>query len=452
MIHKSRIKFLNNNKFQNGEYIVYWMQQSQRTDYNHALEYSIRLANNNNLPLIIFFGITDSFPEANLRHYYFMLQGLNEVSTNLTKANIQMFISYISPELGICKFSEKAATIITDTGYTHIQKKWRTYAAQNIKCPLVQIESDVIVPVETAYFKEAYNAGIFRKQINKVLPNYLIPLKSTKIKNSSLNVKIDFIKKINIHNIDNCIKDLKIDKSITPIKIFTGGPTTAKNKLKSFIANKLINYNTLSNDPTSECTSKLSPYLHFGHISPLYIALEILKNNYLLEDNFLEQLIIRRELSMNFVYYNINYDSLKCLPAWAYKSLQDNQIFDRPYNYSLDIFEQANTHDKFWNAAQKELLLTGIMHGYMRMYWCKKIIEWTKNIKTAFEYAIYLNNKYALDGRDPNSFAGTAWSFGKHDRPWQDRAIFGKIRYMNQAGLKRKFNIDNYVKRINNLQ
>ncbi|MGQ9671892.1 MAG: deoxyribodipyrimidine photo-lyase, partial [Candidatus Aminicenantales bacterium] len=192
-------------------------------------------------------------------------------------------------------------------------------------------------------------------------------------------------------------------------------------------------------------------YLHFGQISPVYIALRAMKTKSRGADAFLEELIIRRELSLNFVFYNRNYDSFEALPAWAKQSLKSHEKNKRSSLYTLEEFEAASTHDPYWNAAQKEMLIKGKMHGYMRMYWGKKILEWCKTPEEAFRIALYLNNKYELDGRDPNGFAGVAWCLGKHDRPWPERPIFGNVRSMNDRGLKRKFDADKYVKMMSTL-
>ena len=237
---------------------------------------------------------------------------------------------------------------------------------------------------------------------------------------------------------------MDIDKNVKPIDRFIGGTEQAKALLKDFLENKIKNYASQRNDPNLDSTSNLSPYLHFGQISPVFIALETMKLKKGFEE-FLEELIVRRELSMNYVYYNERYDSIKGVQNWALESLEKHRSDKREYIYSKDEFENAETHDEYWNAAQKQMVQTGKMHGYMRMYWGKKIIEWTKKPEDAFNIALFLNNKYELDGRDPNGFTGVAWCFGKHDRPWIERPIFGKIRYMNANGLKRKFNADAYA-------
>ncbi|MCF8001981.1 MAG: deoxyribodipyrimidine photolyase, partial [Halanaerobiales bacterium] len=194
------------------------------------------------------------------------------------------------------------------------------------------------------------------------------------------------------------------------------------------------------------------PYLHFGQISPSYIYKRIKETDIEAED-FLEQLIVRRELSFNFVYFNEEYNSRlsKILPEWAMETLEHHSEDEREYTYSLKELENFDTHDEYWNAAQKEMVLSGYMNGYMRMYWGKKILEWTNNPQKAFDIALHLNNKYFLDGRDPNSYAGVAWIFGKHDRAWKERKIYGKVRYMNKAGLDRKFNMEKYLKKVDKL-
>lgn len=253
-------------------------------------------------------------------------------------------------------------------------------------------------------------------------------------------------------DLEKAISKLKIDRGVKKVSTFRGGTSAAKEYLQVFLKKKLDYFAQRRNDPTEDSLSHLSPYLHFGQISPLYVALKVLETNSPGKETFLEELIIRRELSMNFVFYNHQYDSFGGLPEWAKKALKEHQKDKKPYLYSLEELEAARTHDPYWNAAQKEMALTGKMHGYMRMYWGKKIIEWSKDPEDAFRHALYLNNKYELDGRDPNSFAGVAWCFGKHDRPWAERPIFGKVRFMNDKGLERKFEIEKYVEKIKKLE
>jgi deoxyribodipyrimidine photo-lyase len=449
MIQKERIRHLNSKRLRSRDYVLYWMQASQRTEYNHALEYSILQANELNKPLIVFFGITDSYPDANERHYSFMLEGLREVHSSLERRGIKMVIRRMSPQIGVIDLSKKACLVIVDRGYVRIQREWRKFAAEKMDCPLVQVESDVVVPVEEASPKEEYSAATFRPKIKKKLDQYLLPLKKTNPKIDSLDMRFD---SLDLSNPSKVISNMNIDRTVSKVDSFRGGTGEAKKHLENFIKNKLSHFQELRNDPTVDYLSNMSPYLHFGQISPLYIASRVLKTRSHAKEAFLEELLVRRELSMNFVFYSNKYDSFDGLPQWAKKTLREHKKDKREYTYTLEELENAETHDPYWNAAQEEMRIKGKMHGYMRMYWGKKILEWSKTPEEGFKIALFLNNKYELDGRDPNGFAGVSWCFGKHDRPWMERNIFGKIRYMNASGLKRKFDADQYVRKIEKLK
>jgi deoxyribodipyrimidine photo-lyase len=449
MIQKERIKALNNKEIKKGVYVLYWMQASQRAEYNHALEYAILRANELHQPLIVFFGITDHFPEANERHYAFMLEGLREVKQSLGKRGIQMVVLHESPERGAMHMSKKGSLVVVDRGYLRIQREWRDNVAKRIDCPFIEVESDVIVPVEEASPKEEYAASTIRPKIHWKLSHFLIPLKHNNPVLDSLS--LDF-NSFDISDVGKTISKLQIDRSVKKVGSFQGGTREALKHFKIFLEGKLGRFPELRNDPTLDYLSQMSPYLHFGQISPLFIALKAKETKSPGIEAFLEELVIRRELSMNFVFYNDKYDSIEAIPEWAKKSLKAHQKDKRQFLYTLKELENAQTHDPYWNAAQKEMVVKGKMHGYMRMYWGKKIIEWTQTPEEAFRVALSLNNKYELDGRDPNGFAGVAWCFGKHDRPWGERPIFGNVRYMNDRGLKRKFDADQYVKMMSEVK
>ncbi|MFC1563638.1 deoxyribodipyrimidine photo-lyase [candidate division KSB1 bacterium] len=451
MIHHDRIKVLNTQPVRTDRhFVIYWMQASQRTEYNHALAYAVQKANELKKPLYVYFGITDNFPEANIRHYCFMLEGLNEVRIVLHEMDIPFVVRYESPETGIAELSHNAAIVITDRGYLRIQKQWRAYAAKKISCTLIQVESDVVVPVETTSKKEEYAARTIRPKIHKTLDDYLVPVS---IPDTIIRADEFDIESFKIEDIDAALECLSIDTSVPTVNNFQGGQVQAEKKLDYFLQNGLPVYAGKHSDPNAAAESNLSPYLHFGHISPLHIALEILDSNADPENKgaFLEQLIVRRELSMNFVHYNSHYDSFTGLTDWAKHTLSAHKGDMREHIYTIQELEKAETHDEYWNASQQEMVMTGKMHNYMRMYWGKKIIEWSPDPEEAFKRALYLNNKYELDGRDPNGFTGVAWCFGKHDRPWSERRVFGTTRYMNDKGLKRKFDIEKYVMRINSI-
>jgi deoxyribodipyrimidine photo-lyase len=442
MIEESRIQPLNRNHPMTGEYILYWMQASQRAEYNHALEFAISQANERKLPVLVYFGLTDAFPDANERHYYFMLEGLKEVKEALFRKGIGMVVERCTPEVGAVKFARKALLAVCDRGYLKIQKKWREHVAKLIECPLIQVESDVVVPVEAVSSKEEYSAATLRRKLQSILSQYVSPLDQQVPLIDSTRLDFD---SYDMSDTSKAVSKVLIDRTVKPSPLYHGGAVEAKRRLKTFIEHKLSRYDELRNNPNVEALSNLSPYLHFGQISPSYVASEVGRHGEANADAFLEELIIRRELSVNFVHYNRYYDSFEGLPNWVRQTLSEHQKDARQYLYTREKLEKAQTHDPYWNAAQIEMVTTGKMHGYMRMYWGKKIMEWGATPQEAYETALYLNNKYELDGRDPNGFAGVAWCFGKHDRPWARHPIFGNVRYMSANGLKRKFDADQYA-------
>lgn len=452
MIQDSRIKPLNLHPAHNGEYVLYWMQSSQRAYSNHALEYAVQRANELGQPVLVGFGLTDSFPEANLRHYSFMLEGLRETAQRLSRRGIALVLRIGSPPEVALELASKASLVVCDRGYLRIQRAWREQFVRNINCETVQVESDAVVPVETASGKEEIGARTLRPKIKRILYEYLTPVRQERLRQPSLNLDI-FSESLDQPSA--LLSRLCLDCCVKPSPVLKGGISQARKSLREFIRRKLQHYAENRSDPSLGIVSNMSPYLHFGQISPIEIASEIVNASdspAAARDAYLEELIIRRELGMNLVFYNPRYDQYDGLPAWARITLAEHASDPRPYRYDLDRLEHAHTHDPYWNAAQQQMLLTGTMHNYMRMYWGKKILEWTADPEEAFQRTLYLNNKYQLDGRDPNSFAGVAWCFGTHDRAWFERPVFGKIRYMNDAGLKRKFNIDDYVRQIDQFE
>jgi deoxyribodipyrimidine photo-lyase len=449
IVPQERIRLLNDRPTAPGRFVVYWMQASQRAECNHALEYAIERANELALPVVVFFGVTSKYPEANERHYRFMLEGLAEVRGALEKRGIKFVVRAVSPEKGAVEISRKAALVVVDRDYVRHTRAWRGSAARAMSCPLVQVETNVVVPVEEASPKEEYAAATMRPKIMKKFDRFMAPLRMRTPRRDSLGLRIP---SLDVSDVEGLLARLNIDRSVRAVEIPRGGTSEAKRRLRAFIATKLARYAELKNDPNADCLSGMSPYLHFGQISPLFIALEVAKKGGRGSKAYLEELVVRRELSMNFVFYNTRYDSFDGLPDWSRKTLLEHAKDRREYVYKCEEFEDARTHDPYWNAAQDEMRLTGTMHGYMRMYWGKKILEWSRTPKEGYRIALALNNAYELDGRDANGFAGVAWCFGKHDRPWQRRAVFGMVRYMNANGLRRKFDADAYVERVERLK
>ncbi|MGD9106339.1 MAG: deoxyribodipyrimidine photo-lyase [Desulfobacterales bacterium] len=449
-IQETRIRHLNDLDIRSdADYVLYWMQQSQRTEVNHALEYSVLQANHLDLGVVVAFGLMEDYPGANLRHYTFMLEGLAETNAMLEKRGIHMVVRRGLPPDVTLELGQNAAMIVCDRGYLKHQRLWRDRVARRASCRVVQVESDVVVPLETVSLKAEYAARTIRPKIQKHLDDYLIELKPVKVNHSTVNISLDGLEWEQPADI---LAMLNIDRTVPDVtRIYKGGTSRAKKIFSNFIRSRLENYEKNHNQPQTDDTSHMSMYLHFGQISPLYLALKINKAS-LHPDSakaaFLEELIVRRELASNFVYYNRDYDNFDCIPEWAKQTLNDHRKDQRPYTYTRRQLEDAKTHDPYWNAAMREMKYTGFMHNYMRMYWGKKILEWSSSPELAFRNTLDINNKYFLDGRDPNSYAGVAWIFGMHDRAWPQRPIYGKVRCMKASGLERKCDIHGYVTKV----
>jgi deoxyribodipyrimidine photo-lyase len=423
--------------------VVYWMQRSQRALDNPALEVAVQAANLLGKPCVVFFAPVPFYPHANLRHYRFLNQGIPTMAAGLKLRGIG-FVLRRYPDHHLMKFCQEArpALVIGDENPLRETEAWRQTLAQQLRVPFWTVDSDVIVPSKLLV-KEQYGAYTARPVIRRLLPDFLKPVGNTRAK-----IAWRAPKGIKSLLIDLDITDgWKIDRSVAPVKEIRGGTGEAIKKLKRFIKAGLSSYPHDRNKPELDATSHLSAYLHFGHIGPHTVALAIEKASASRQakDVFLEQLIVRRELAINFVRFNPDYDSFEAGAAWAHKSLAEHAADPRK-TYSERQLENAATHDPLWNAAQRQMAKTGFMHNYMRMYWAKKILEWSKMPAQAYRTAVYLNDKYELDGRDPNGYAGIAWAIvGKHDRPWFERPIFGKIRYMSFASTSRKFDSKRYI-------
>jgi deoxyribodipyrimidine photo-lyase len=465
IINPNRIKNINNKELTNGK-VIYWMSREQRVEDNGSLVYALNLAKSFEQELIVVFNIVPTFIGATLRQYIFMIEGLKQVEEKLNNLNIRFEILLGDPEENIVNkiTKEKSTVLVTDYSPLKIYNKWLTDIQNNLdknklnkdkRVSIIQIDSHNIVPVYIASNKQEYSARTIRPKIHKLLDTYLVEFPKIEKQNIDLTNNKKVVNKNNWEEIYNFIK---VDQTIKPVEWIKPGEDNALKMLKVFIENKLENYNELRNDPTKDYLSNMSPYLHFGQISAQRIALEITK----LLDNknkehinkqwkesieaYLEELIVRRELTENFCTYNKNYDSFEGISKWAQETLNKHRNDIREYVYTKKQLEEYKTHDDAWNACQKQMVIEGKMHGYMRMYWAKKILEWTKTPEEAIEIAIYLNDKYELDGRDPNGYVGILWAIGGvHDRPWFEREVYGTIRYMNYNGLKRKFKLDSYI-------
>jgi len=427
-----------------GRYVLYWMQQSVRTELNHALEYAIHRANELELPLLVGFGLMDDYPEANARHYAFLLEGLADVAKAFSKRTIHFVVQRGAPAAVAIGLAGDAALVVCDRGYLRHLRQWREQLVEAVDVPVVQVESDVVVPVELASDKREHAARTIRPKITRHLGRFLVPLKATTLKTTT----VPDVEGEDVSDPAAYLARLDVDGSVPPVPLFEGGTSAAMATLRGFIRDKLGDYSAHRNQPQTDDVSHMSKYLHYGHISPVAIALAIDEAGGPNAGDYLEELIVRRELPMNFVYYEKDYDKYSALPEYAKKTLAEHKGDEREHSYTRTQLEQAQTHDPYWNAAMREMVHTGYMHNHMRMYWGKKIIEWSATPEAAYRTTLYLNNKYFLDGRDANSFSNVSWVFGNQDRGWTERPVLGKVRWMSAGGLERKSKPKEYVAKV----
>ena len=435
--------------------VVYWMQRAVRIADNLALDVAIEAANILDLPVIVYFGVVSNYPGANLRHYHFLQEGLRDAAQDAAERGVG-FIVRRSPEASLAAFLEEvqAALLIGDENPCREPERWRKVLARRLRIPYWTVDADVVVP-SRVFNRSFVLLHHFRPRLKAELPNFLIaPKKAEPLHRWQPPKQIATF----ALSEDITAGFTKLDCSVAPVDTFTGGTHAALARLRSFITHDLAFYDDTRNHPETAGTSRLSPYLHFGNISPLTVALAVRKAENAgkvapeTSERFLEQLIGWRELAVLFVRHESNYDNWECAAPWARKTLLEHASDPRPYRYSLEQLERAETHDDLWNAAQREMVVTGWMHNSMRMYWAKKILEWAPDPATAFDWAVILNDRYELDGRDPNGYAGIAWAIvGKFDRPWFNRPVFGLVRPMTSASYSRKFNAEAYIRRFGDL-
>lgn len=431
--------------------MVYWMSRDQRVHDNWALIYASELAVRFDASMAVVFCLAPKFLGATLRQYDFMMKGLRSVESELDKLNIPFFVRSGNPAAEILEFIREAGigALVTDFSPLKIKRKWTDAVVNKLKIPFFEVDAHNIVPCWSASPKQEYAAYTIRPRLSRQIDTFLDRYPSPRRQAARFSLEKSST------NWNKIEKTIDVDRSVKPIDWCQAGYDAGMTRLKEFLRAGLALYADKRNNPLEKAQSGLSPYLHFGQISAQRVAMETraIKKNKKSVGAFLEELIIRRELSDNFCHYNRHYDSIRSFPDWARDTLDRHLKDKREFVYTRGQLERAVTHDPLWNAAQMEMVLTGKMHGYLRMYWAKKVLEWSSSPEEALHTAIYLNDRYQLDGRDPNGYAGIAWSIGGvHDRPWPERKIFGKIRYMSYDGCRRKFDVDSYVRKIQRIE
>jgi deoxyribodipyrimidine photo-lyase len=444
-INQKRVRKLNSVEYTGGS-VLYWMSREQRVHDNWALLFAQNLALSYNRPLRVAFCIVPQFLGATQRQYHFMLAGLKQVEKKLLDLAIPFHVLLGSPVREIPRMisGKGIGCLVTDFDPLRIKGDWKKGVIEELKIPIYEVDAHNIVPCWIASPKQEYSAYTFRRKVTPLLDEFLTDYPLVQKQKAPLTEKTD-------NSWERIRASTGVDE-VPEVDWIKPGEQQARRLLLSFIREKLSNYEIMRNKPEFDGQSNLSPYLHFGQLSAQRVAWNVTEDADVPSEArsaFLEELIVRRELSDNFCYYNRHYDSFESFPNWAKVSLKEHLGDRRSHLYSLEQFKYAKTHDELWNAAQREMVVSGKMHGYMRMYWAKKILEWAESPEEALRIAIYLNDRYELDGRDPNGYAGIAWSIGGlHDRAWKEREVFGKVRYMSFKGCVNKFNVNRYIENI----
>jgi deoxyribodipyrimidine photo-lyase len=433
--------------------VVYWMSRDQRVSDNWALLLAQEKAIQLKVPLVVVFCLVPRFLGAAWRQYAFMIRGLREVEEKLEGLGIPFRMLTGSPGEEIPRFlrSLKAGFLISDFDPLRIKRSWQEEVLQEAEVPFLLVDNRNIIPCRVVSQKQEYAAHTLRRKVRRLLGDYLEAC--PQIRRHPYRLPEEKALKAGSWAAQE--STLQVTRDIKLVPDVPSGESAASGVLHRFLQRGIRRYADDRNDPNASVQSGLSPYLHFGQISSLRIAREVLQSDVPMasKEAFLEELVTRRELADNFCYYQPYYEGADGFPEWARKTLEEHRKDRRDPVYPFETFEAGRTHDPLWNAAQREMVMRGNMPGYLRMYWAKKILEWSPSPEEAMSTAVTLNDRYQLDGRDPNGYAGIAWSIGGvHDRPWFERPIFGKIRYMSQGGCRSKFDVDAYIARVRALE
>ena len=462
-----------------GDYVLYWMQINRRFHYNYALEYAVGWANKLGKPLLILEAFSCDYPWATDRSHTFMMQGMKEHLDYAESQNLN-YLSFVEEEPGqydrlLKDLASKASVLITDEYPVFIMKERNDKYPKILNIPYISVDSNGLIPLGLTD-KDPYSAYFFRKIMQKnFIEAYTNPPSQNPLDNlehpDKITIPQGFFEGLPdsdyaLNNIAEFISDLKIDHSVHSVDMH-GGRSAATGMLGYFIKNALLEYDDKRNDPDEKKTSRLSPWLHFGKISEYEIVHAVLQhqpegwdldkitfnkgstggffNGNPNIDGFLDEVITWREVGFHFAHHRPDYDKIESLPDWVQKTMDEHRDDPREWIYSYEELKNSQTHDELWNAAQTQLREEGIIHNYLRMLWGKKVIEWTPDYQTALQYLIDLNNTFALDGRDPNSYSGIFWCFGRFDRAWQERPVFGKLRYMTSESTRKKVKLKTYL-------
>ena len=462
-----------------GDYVLYWMQINRRFHYNYALEYAVDRANKLEKPLLIFEAFSCDYPWATDRSHTFMMQGMKEHFDDAESQGLN-YVSFVEMQPGqykklLMSLSSGASLLVTDEYPVFIMKERNETLPEELSVPYISVDSNGLIPLGLTE-KDPYNAYFFRKIMQKhFIEAYTHPPKQNPLDELKNRNRVQLPKdlfqglpdaKDALSDIPSAISGIDTNHDIKPID-WQGTRSAGLGMLGHFVRDGLLQYDEKRNDPDEKKTSQLSPWLHFGKISSYEAVKAVLDhqpegwdldsitfnkgstggffNGNPNINGFLDEIITWREVGFHFAHHRSDYDQFESLPDWALTTLNEHRDDPREHVYTYEELALSKTHDEIWNAAQTQLREDGIIHNYLRMLWGKKVIEWTPDPETALEYLIDLNNSYAIDGRDPNSYSGIFWCFGRFDRAWQERDIFGKVRYMTSRSTRRKVKLTNYL-------
>lgn len=458
-----RVLELSNKADENGSCVLYVMSRDQRVRDNHALLEAQAEALEHELPLLVVFNMYNGLGHRRREHFTFMVEGLKEVETELTKKNIPFIVTIGSMPKNLERLAAalKPRSIYFDFSPLRHSRHNQKKLAKTLECRVAVVDTHNVVPAWVTSDKEEFAAHTIRRKLHRLIADWAVEPSTVKKHPHTLK---NLPKSASWKEADEVLAKIP---SSGIVHEFIPGESAARQTVKRFIETGLTQYAKGRNDATLDAQSDLSPYLHYGQVSALRILLDIMDasshppqlfTSFKMPshdgaatesdgiDSFVEELIVRKELADNFCLYNERYDSLSGAKEWALKTLQKHADDPREHLYTKEQLREAQTHDELWNAAQMQLTRTGKIHGYMRMYWAKMFLAWTQSPKIAIEWAIEFNDTYHLDGGDPNGYAGVLWSIaGVHDRPWFDRDIFGTIRYMSANGISKKFDTKKYI-------
>ncbi|MDQ7784391.1 MAG: hypothetical protein RDU20_16005 [Desulfomonilaceae bacterium] len=465
-----------------GRYVLYWMIANRRTQWNFSLQRAVEWTLELRKPLLVLEALRCGYQWASDRLHTFVMEGMRDNAEDFSRTPA-LYYPYLEPEQGAGKgllkaLAQDACCVITDDYPCFFLPRMAASAARQVPVLLEAVDSNVIVPMRWSE-KSYLNAFGFRRFLQSNLEPHLYAFPERNPADAIETARMEelppgitdrwppahrWLAQIGRRS----LAEFPIDHTVGPSRVI-GGSAAASERLGSFLDSSLNHYAELRNHPDADCTSGLSPYLHFGHISVHQIFTELMeREDWSVKklstnasgkrsgwwgvgenaDGFLEELITWREVGYNMCSRRSDYDQYESLPDWARKTLKDHESDPRSYRYDLEQLETAETHDELWNAAQTQLVQEGILHTYLRMLWGKKILEWSPSPRIALERMIELNNKYALDGRDPNSYSGIFWVLGRYDRPWgPERPILGKVRYMSSDSARRKLKLTRYLQK-----